>query len=224
MDSLAVMPISQAQARQRSGRAGRTDQENAIACTQKPLIEIRCCWIQSLISSGQILPLRSCSWKLWDLMIFLAFISWIRLLHRRCWVLWNLCMHYRLSMMKGFWRRLEGIWLISPWTHCEDGDCFFWIRLFKGNPFHRCHAFGPICILPAEGQAKQADSKKAKFQQPEGDLLTVYNWWKAANFSNPWCYENFIQATSMRQAQDMRKKLLGIMDRYVAHIIKVIVI
>ena len=62
----------------------------------------------------------------------------------------------------------------------------------------------------------QADSKKAKFHQPEGDhltLLTVYNGWKAANFSNAWCYENFIQARSMRRAQDVRKQLLGIMDR-----------
>ncbi|KAI5980739.1 P-loop containing nucleoside triphosphate hydrolase protein [Pisolithus marmoratus] len=43
----------------------------------------------------------------------------------------------------------------------------------------------------------QADSKKAKFHQPEGDhltLLTVYNGWKATNYLNPWCYENFIQA------------------------------
>src|SRR6266852_3060597 len=33
MDSLVVMPISQAQARQCSGRAGRTGLENATACT-----------------------------------------------------------------------------------------------------------------------------------------------------------------------------------------------
>ena len=72
-----------------------------------------------------------------------------------------------------------------------------------------------VFYRPKEKQA-QADSKKAKFHQPEGDhltLLTVYNGWKASKFSNPWCYENFIQARSMRRAQDVRKQLLGIMDR-----------
>jgi len=73
-----------------------------------------------------------------------------------------------------------------------------------------------VFYRPKEKQA-QADSKKAKFHQPEGDhltLLAVYNGWKASNYSNPWCYENFIQARSMRRAQDVRKQLLGIMDRY----------
>ena len=68
-------------------------------------------------------------------------------------------------------------------------------------------------------QDKQAlaDQKKAKFHQPEGDhltLLAVYNSWKNNKFSNPWCYENFIQARSLRRAQDIRKQMLGIMDRY----------
>lgn len=63
-----------------------------------------------------------------------------------------------------------------------------------------------------------ADQKKAKFHQPEGDhltLLAVYNSWKNNKFSNPWCYENFIQARSLRRAQDIRKQMLGIMDRYI---------
>ena len=56
-----------------------------------------------------------------------------------------------------------------------------------------------------------------RFFQVEGDhltLLAVYEAWKSNNFSNPWCYENFIQARSMRRAQDVRKQLLTIMDRY----------
>lgn len=64
----------------------------------------------------------------------------------------------------------------------------------------------------------QADSQKAKFYQPEGDhltLLAVYNGWKASNYSKSWCYTNFIQARSMQHAQNIRKNLLDIMDRYV---------
>ncbi|KAJ6760203.1 ATP-DEPENDENT RNA HELICASE [Salix purpurea] len=59
--------------------------------------------------------------------------------------------------------------------------------------------------------------KKAKFFQPEGDhltLLAVYEAWKAKNFSGPWCFENFVQSRSLRRAQDVRKQLLSIMDKY----------
>lgn len=52
-------------------------------------------------------------------------------------------------------------------------------------------AGGQIFYRPKDKQA-QADAKKAKFHQPEGDLLTllaVYNGWKNSKFSNPWCYE-----------------------------------
>ncbi|KAI6010315.1 ATP-dependent RNA helicase DHX8 [Pisolithus marmoratus] len=47
-----------------------------------------------------------------------------------------------------------------------------------------------VFYWPKEKQA-QADSKKVKFHQPEGDhltLLTVYNGWKATNYLNPWDY------------------------------------
>jgi len=62
-----------------------------------------------------------------------------------------------------------------------------------------------------------ADQKKAKFHQPEGDhltLLAVYNSWKNHKFSHPWCYENFVQVRTLKRAMDIRKQLLGIMDRH----------
>ncbi|KAB1265595.1 ATP-dependent RNA helicase DHX8 [Camelus dromedarius] len=73
-----------------------------------------------------------------------------------------------------------------------------------------------VFYRPKDKQAL-ADQKKAKFHQTEGDhltLLAVYNSWKNNKFSNPWCYENFIQARSLRRAQDIRKQMLGIMDRH----------
>lgn len=73
-----------------------------------------------------------------------------------------------------------------------------------------------IFYRPKEKQA-QADMKRAKFFQPEGDhltLLTVYQSWKHNKFSNPWCYDNFLQARELRRAQDVRKQLCSIMDRY----------
>ena len=50
----------------------------------------------------------------------------------------------------------------------------------------------------------QADQKKAKFFQADGDhltLLAVYEGWKNSKFSNLWCQENYIQSRSMRRAQ-----------------------
>ena len=57
-------------------------------------------------------------------------------------------------------------------------------------------------LTPTHSQEKQAvaDQRKAKFHQPEGDhltLLSVYNAWRNNKFSNPWCFENFIQARSL---------------------------
>ena len=42
----------------------------------------------------------------------------------------------------------------------------------------------------------------------------MYDGWKNSKFSNPWCYEAFVQARSLRRAQDVRKQLVAIMDRY----------
>mmetsp|Transcript_5529 Transcript_5529/g.10157 ORF Transcript_5529/g.10157 Transcript_5529/m.10157 type:complete len:1144 (-) Transcript_5529:51-3482(-) len=73
-----------------------------------------------------------------------------------------------------------------------------------------------IFYRPKEKQA-QADMKKAKFFQPEGDhltFLTVYQSWAHNKFSNPWCYENYLQARALRRAQDVRKQLTQLMDRY----------
>jgi ATP-dependent RNA helicase DHX8/PRP22 len=73
-----------------------------------------------------------------------------------------------------------------------------------------------IYYRPKEKQA-QADMKRAKFFQPEGDhltLLTVYQSWGHNKYSNPWCYENFLHARALRRAQDVRKQLVSIMDRY----------
>ena len=63
-----------------------------------------------------------------------------------------------------------------------------------------------------------ADQKKAKFHQAEGDhvtLLAVFNSWKNNKFANAWCYENFVQIRTLKRAQDVRKQMLGIMDRLI---------
>ncbi|KAF9610914.1 hypothetical protein IFM89_025724 [Coptis chinensis] len=101
---------------------------------------------------------------------------------------------------------LSKMLLASVDLRCSDEILTIIAMIQTGNIFYRPH----------EKQA-QADQKRAKFFQTEGDhltLLAVYEAWKAKNFSGPWCFDNFLQSRSLRRAQDVRKQLLTIMDRY----------
>ncbi|GBE61399.1 pre-mRNA-splicing factor ATP-dependent RNA helicase [Babesia ovata] len=73
-----------------------------------------------------------------------------------------------------------------------------------------------IFYRPQDKQA-QADRAKSRFTQAEGDhltLLEVYNRWRQNKFSSLWCHENFIQSRALLRAQEVRKQLISIMDRY----------
>ncbi len=72
-------------------------------------------------------------------------------------------------------------------------------------------------VVTVQDKQVLADQRKAKFNQPEGNhltLLAVYNAWKNNKFLNAWCYENFIHARTLKRAQDVRKQMVGIMDRW----------
>ncbi|KAF4612238.1 hypothetical protein D9613_004210 [Agrocybe pediades] len=219
MDSLVVMPISQAQARQRSGRAGRTGPGKCYrlyteAAYRNEMLPNSIPDIQRTNLSTTILQLKAMGIN--DLLSF-DFMD----PPPTQTMLTALESLYALSALddEGLLTRLgrkmadfpmepplAKMLIASVELQCSEEILSVVAMLSVQSVFYR----------PKEKQG-QADSKKAKFHQPEGDhltLLTVYNGWKNANFSNPWCYENFIQARSMRRAQDVRKQLLGIMDRY----------
>ncbi|KIM64359.1 hypothetical protein SCLCIDRAFT_115718 [Scleroderma citrinum Foug A] len=219
MDSLVVMPISQAQARQRSGRAGRTGPGKCYrlyteAAYRNEMLPSSIPDIQRTNLAHTILLLKAMGIN--DLLSF-DFMD----PPPAETMLTALESLYALSALddEGLLTRLgrkmadfpmepplAKMLIASVELGCSEEILSIVAMLSVQTVFYR----------PKEKQA-QADSKKAKFHQPEGDhltLLTVYNGWKAANYSNPWCYENFIQARSMRRAQDIRKQLVGIMDRY----------
>ncbi|KAE9409121.1 P-loop containing nucleoside triphosphate hydrolase protein [Gymnopus androsaceus JB14] len=219
MDSLVVMPISQAQARQRSGRAGRTGPGKCYrlyteAAFRNEMLPNSIPDIQRTNLASTILQLKAMGIN--DLLSF-DFMD----PPPAPTMLTALESLYALSALddEGLLTKLgrkmadfpgdpplAKMLIASVELGCSEEILSIVAMLSVQSVFYR----------PKEKQG-QADSKKAKFHQPEGDhltLLTVYNGWKNANFSNPWCYENFIQARSMRRAQDVRKQLLGIMDRY----------
>lgn len=90
-------------------------------------------------------------------------------------------------------KQLSKILITSVELGCTEEILTIVAMLSVETPFYR----------PKDKQA-QADMKKAKFFMIEGDhltLLAVYEGWKNAKFSNPWCFENFLQARSMKRAQ-----------------------
>jgi ATP-dependent RNA helicase DHX8/PRP22 len=219
MDSLVVMPISQSQARQRSGRAGRTGPgkcyrlyteaayrnemlPNSIPDIQRTnlahtILMLKAMGINDLLSFDFMDPPPAQTMlTALEALYALSALDDEGLLTRLGRKMADFPMEPPLAKML----------IASVELGCSEEILSIVAMLSVQSVFYR----------PKEKQA-QADSKKAKFHQPEGDhltLLAVYNGWKASNFSNPWCYESFIQARSMRRAQDVRKQLLGIMDRY----------
>ncbi|KAF3321112.1 putative pre-mRNA-splicing factor ATP-dependent RNA helicase [Carex littledalei] len=219
LDSLVITPISQASAKQRAGRAGRTGPgkcyrlytesayRNEMPPTTIPEIQ--------RINLG-LITLTMKAMGINDLLSFdfmdppspQALISAMEQLY-------SLGALDEEGLLTKLGRKMAEFPLEPPLSKmllasvdlgCTDEILTIIAMITTGNIFYR----------PREKQA-QADQKRAKFFQPEGDhltLLAVYEAWKAKNFSGPWCFENFVQSRSLRRAQDVRKQLLTIMDRY----------
>lgn len=65
-------------------------------------------------------------------------------------------------------------------------------------------------------KATHADHAMRNLFQPFGDhltLLNVYRQWAETEYSQTWCYENFIQYKSMVRAHDVRDQLVGLCER-----------
>ena len=224
MDSLVVTPISQAQAKQRAGRAGRTGPGKTFrlyteAAFQSEMLPTSIPEIQRQNLSHTILMLKAMGIN--DLLHF-DFMD----PPPTNTMLTALEELYALSALddEGLLTRLgrkmadfpmepalAKVLISSVDIGCSDEMLSIVAMLSVQTVFYR----------PKEKQ-QQADQKKTKFHDPHGDhltLLNVYNGWKTSKFSSPWCFENFIQARNMRRAQDVRQQLVSIMERYKHHIV-----
>eukprot|EP00455_Lapot_gusevi_P046863 TRINITY_DN6241_c0_g2_i4.p1 TRINITY_DN6241_c0_g2~~TRINITY_DN6241_c0_g2_i4.p1 ORF type:complete len:657 (-),score=179.90 TRINITY_DN6241_c0_g2_i4:24-1901(-) len=219
MDSLVITPISQASANQRAGRAGRTGPGKCFRlyteqAYKTEMLETTIPEIQRTNLGNTVLTLKALGIN--DLLNFgfmdpppaptliaamenlyaLGALDDEGLLTRVGRKMAEFPLEPQLSKML----------ISSTELGCSDEILTIVAMLSVENIFYR----------PKEKQA-MADQKRAKFFAPEGDhitLLNVYNSWKANKFSNPWCHDNFIQVRSLKRAQDVRKQLTTIMDRY----------
>ncbi|GLV38078.1 peanuts [Carabus blaptoides fortunei] len=219
MDSLVVTPISQAQAKQRAGRAGRTGPGKCYRlyterAYRDEMLPTPVPEIQRTNLATTVLQLKTMGIN--DLLHFdfmdappvESLIMALEQLH-------SLSALDDEGLLTRLGRRmaefplepnLSKMLIMSVALQCSDEILTVVSMLSVQNVFYR----------PKDKQAL-ADQKKAKFNQPEGDhltLLAVYNSWKNNKFSNAWCYENFVQIRTLKRAQDVRKQLLGIMDRH----------
>ncbi|OCF43431.1 ATP-dependent RNA helicase DHX8/PRP22 [Kwoniella heveanensis CBS 569] len=220
MDSLIVTPISQAQARQRSGRAGRTGPGKCyrlyteIAYRNEmlpnPIPEIQRTNLASTILTLKAMGINDLI--NFDFMDPPPAATMLTALEQ----LYALGALDDEGLLTRIGRKMADFPLDPPLSKMLIKSVDYGCSEEALTIVAMLQAGGQVYYRPKDKQA-QADAKKAKFHQPEGDLLTllaVYNGWKASKFSNPWCFENFIQTRAMKTVQDVRKQLIGIMDRY----------
>lgn len=219
MDSLIVTPISQAQAKQRAGRAGRTGPGKCFrlyteSAYQSEMLPTSIPDIQRRNLSHTILMLKAMGIN--DLLHF-DFMdppptnTMLTALEE----LYALSALDDEGLLTRLGRRmadfpmepaLAKVLIASVGHGCSEEMLTIVAMLSVPNVFYR----------PKDKQ-RQADQKKQKFHDPNGDhltLLNVYNSWKRSGFSTPWCFEHFIQNRQMRRAQDVRQQLVTIMERY----------
>ncbi|CAD5232198.1 unnamed protein product [Bursaphelenchus xylophilus] len=224
MDSLVVTPISQAAAKQRCGRAGRTGPgkcyrlytERAFRdeMLPSPIPEIQRTNLASTLLQLKAMGINNLlEFDFMDAPPAEAMITALAQLY-------DLSALDDDGLLTKLGRRmaefplepsLSKLLIMSVDLSCSDEVLTIVSMLSVQNVFYR----------PKEKQ-ELADEKKSKFHQPEGDhctLLAVYNSWKHHHFSQSWCFESFIQVRTLKRAQDVRKQLLTIMDRHKLNII-----
>lgn len=219
MDSLVVTPISQAQANQRAGRAGRTKPGKCFrlyteAAYQSEMLPMTIPEIQRTNLSNTILTLKAM--RINDLLHFDFMdpppVNTMLTALEELYALGALDDDGLLTLLG---RKMANfpmnpaaskVLLAAVDHHCADEVLSIVSMLDEQSVFSR----------PKEKQT-QADQKKAKFHDPHGDhltLLNVFNSWKQNGFSREWCFENFVNWRTMRSAKNVREQLIGIMQRY----------
>lgn len=218
MDSLLVSPISQAQANQRSGRAGRTGPGKCYRLyTEKAyneeMLPNTIPEIQRTNLSNTILLLKAMGIN--DLLNF-GFMDPPKV-HTMLSALQEL---YTLGALDddGYLTRLGKTMSDFPMEpklsktlikltelECSEEVLTIVSMLSVQNVFYR----------PKDKQTL-ADQRRARFFNSQGDhltLLNVYRSWAMNGYNKRWCSDNFIQERSMRRAQDVKSQLVRIMNK-----------
>ena len=217
MDTLQITPISQANANQRSGRAGRTGPGKAYrlyteTAYKNELYIQTIPEIQRTSLANTVLLLKSLGVK--DLMDF-DFMDPPpqETISTSLFELWALGALDNLGELTHLGRRMTPFPMDPPLaklliTASEEYDCgeeMLTIVSMLSVP--------SVFYRPKERQ-EESDSAREKFFVPESDHLTllhVYTQWKSNGYSDAWCIRHFLHAKSLRRAKEVRDQLHDIM-------------
>lgn len=216
MDTLQITPISQANASQRSGRAGRTGPGQAYRLfTEKAFRDEM--YIQTIPEiqrtnlSNTVLLLKSLGVK--DLLDFDFMDPPPQdTITTSLFDLWALGALDNLGELTELGRKMNAfpmdpslakLLIMSEQYGCSEEMVTIVSMLSVPNVFYR----------PKERQ-EESDAAREKFFVPESDHLTylhVYTQWKSNGYSDGWCIRHFLHSKSLRRAKEVRDQLLDIM-------------
>lgn len=218
MDALQVFPISQANANQRSGRAGRTGPGQCFRLyTERQykdeMLITTVPEIQRTNLANVVLLLKSLGVQ--DLLLF-HFMDpppQDNILNSM-YQLWILGALDNTGMLTPLGRQmvefpldpaLSKMLIISMEMGCSAEILVIVSMLSVPAIFYR-----------PKGREEDSDAAREKFQVPESDHLTylnVYQQWKKNSYSASWCNEHFIHIKAIRKVREVRQQLKEIMDQ-----------
>ncbi|XP_057435537.1 pre-mRNA-splicing factor ATP-dependent RNA helicase DEAH1-like [Lotus japonicus] len=220
MESLSITPISKASANQRAGRSGRTGPGKCFRLYtaynfQNDMDDNTVPEIQRTNLANVVLTLKSLGI---DNLLKFDFMDPppAEALLKAIELLFALSALNRVGELTKVGRRmaefpldpmLSKMIVASEKYQCSDDIISVAALLSVGNSiFYR-----------PKGKQVHADNARMNFHTGNvGDhiaLLRMYNSWKENNYSRQWCYENYIQVRSMKQARDIRDQLAGLLER-----------
>ncbi|GAA6058650.1 hypothetical protein JCM10212_004061 [Sporobolomyces blumeae] len=216
MDSLQITPISQANANQRSGRAGRTGAGTAYRlftemAFRDELFENTIPEIQRTNLSNTVLLLKSLGVKNLLEFDFMDPPPQENILNSM-YQLWVLGALDNTGELTDLGRKmshfpmdpaLAKMLISSVDSRCSAEVLTIVSMLSVPSVFYR----------PKE-RADESDAAREKFFVPESDHLTllhVYTQWKSNGYSDSWAARHFLHPKTLRKAREVRTQLLDIM-------------
>lgn len=218
MDALQIFPISQANANQRSGRAGRTGPGQAYRLYthrqyKDELLITTVPEIQRTNLAHVVLLLKSLG--VVDLLQF-HFMdpppedNILNSMYQ----LWILGALDNTGALTPLGRNmvefpldpaLSKLIIISVDMGCS-ADCLTIVSMLSV----------PAIFYRPKGREEDSDAAREKFMVPESDHLTylnVYQQWKRNGYSASWCNEHFIHAKAMKKVREVQSQLREIMEQ-----------
>ncbi|TPP65967.1 Pre mRNA splicing factor ATP dependent RNA [Fasciola gigantica] len=219
MDALQIFPISQANANQRAGRAGRTGpgvcyRLYTISQFQDEMLVTAVPEIQRTNLANVVLLLKSLGVQ--DLMRFhfMDAPPQDNILNSM-YQLWIFGALDNTGSLTNLGRQmvefpldpaLSKLLIISCDMNCSEEILTIVSMLSVPSVFYR-----------PKGREEESDNAREKFQVPESDhltLLNVYTQWRKSGYSSGFCARHFLHLKAMRKIREVRQQMKEIMEQH----------